>query len=226
VREALVAAQDAPETIDRFRVVIEALASEYDVMDVAAAAVKVAHEATAGDGPDEDVEIPTVTVGEYKGRSGNDRSATRFGRNAPRSGGGGSGSYGRERPAGRERHGFSEPYEGGPGGGGASRGRPAESGDYAAGRPPRQPRSGAADGNWTTTRVYVGAGRKMGIRPADLVGAIANEAGIEARAIGAIEITDRFSLVEVPEAVVDNVVDALRGTTIKGKRVVVRRDRA
>jgi ATP-dependent RNA helicase DeaD len=74
--------------------------------------------------------------------------------------------------------------------------------------------------------VYVGAGRKMGIRPGDLVGAIANEAGIDARAIGAIEIADRFSLVEVPDAAIDAVVDALRGTTIKGKRVVVRRDKA
>ena len=75
------------------------------------------------------------------------------------------------------------------------------------------------------TRVYVGAGRKAGIRPGDLVGAIANEANIDSRSIGAIEIADRFSLVEVPESMAEQVIDALRATTIKGKRVTVRRDR-
>jgi ATP-dependent RNA helicase DeaD len=75
------------------------------------------------------------------------------------------------------------------------------------------------------TRVYVGAGRKAGIRPGDLVGAIANEARIDSRSIGAIEVADRFSLVEVPEAMADQIIDALRNTTIKGKRVSVRRDR-
>jgi ATP-dependent RNA helicase DeaD len=63
------------------------------------------------------------------------------------------------------------------------------------------------------------------VRPADLVGAIANEAGLDAREIGAIDIADRFALVEVPGDAVDGVIDALRGATIRGKRVLVRRDR-
>ena len=75
------------------------------------------------------------------------------------------------------------------------------------------------------SRVYVGIGRTDGVRPADLVGAIANEAGLDSREIGAIEIADRFSLVEVPDAAADEVVAALRRATIKGRRVVVRRDR-
>ncbi len=75
-------------------------------------------------------------------------------------------------------------------------------------------------------RIYVGAGRKSNMRPADLVGAIVNEASIEARGIGAIEITDRFSLVELPEDRVDDVIAALRATTIKGKRLTVRRDQS
>ena len=49
------------------------------------------------------------------------------------------------------------------------------------------------------TRIFVGAGRVAGIRPKDLVGAITNEAGLQGRDIGGIEIGDRFSLVEVPE---------------------------
>jgi ATP-dependent RNA helicase DeaD len=63
------------------------------------------------------------------------------------------------------------------------------------------------------------------VRPADLVGAIANEAGVDSRAIGAIEIADRYSLVELPNEIADDVINALRTTTIKGKRVPVRRDR-
>ena len=75
------------------------------------------------------------------------------------------------------------------------------------------------------TRLYVGIGRQGGLRPGDLVGAIANEAGLDARAIGAIDIADRFSLVEVPAAAADEVIRALRGTSLRGKRVMVRRDR-
>ena len=73
-------------------------------------------------------------------------------------------------------------------------------------------------------RIYIAAGRKLGMRPADLVGAIANEAGINARGIGDIEIADGFSLVEVPESDADRVVDALRGATLRGRKVAVRRD--
>ena len=43
--------------------------------------------------------------------------------------------------------------------------------------------------------------------------------------IGAIEINDGFSLVEVPETVADDVIDALRATKIRGLKVTVRRER-
>ncbi|MCW3021564.1 MAG: ATP-independent helicase, partial [Conexibacter sp.] len=75
------------------------------------------------------------------------------------------------------------------------------------------------------TRLFVGAGRTAGIRPQDLVGAIANESGLSGRQIGAIEIADRFSLVEVPEGSADHVVSTLRTSTIKGKKTTVRRER-
>jgi ATP-dependent RNA helicase DeaD len=74
-------------------------------------------------------------------------------------------------------------------------------------------------------RLYIGAGRAANVRANDLVGAIVNEAGVDPRAIGAIQITDRFSLVEVPAEIADSIIEALRATTIKGKRVPVRRDR-
>jgi len=75
-------------------------------------------------------------------------------------------------------------------------------------------------------KLYLGAGRKLKIRPGDIVGAITNEMGMDASAIGAIQIWDRHSIVEVPDSVADEVIATLSATTIKGKRVQVRRDRS
>ncbi len=74
-------------------------------------------------------------------------------------------------------------------------------------------------------RIFIGIGRNNSIRPADLVGAIANEARIDSRNIGAIDIADKFSLVEVPGGAADGIIKALRGATIRGKKVLVRYDR-
>lgn len=63
------------------------------------------------------------------------------------------------------------------------------------------------------------------MRPQDLVGAITGETRVSGRDIGSIEIADRFSLVEVPNGAVDEVIAALRGSTIKGRKTTVRRDR-
>jgi ATP-dependent RNA helicase DeaD len=75
-------------------------------------------------------------------------------------------------------------------------------------------------------RLFVGAGRRAGIRPGDLVGAITGEAGIQSRAIGAIEIADGFSLVDVPEEMADDIIVALRATKIRGLKPTVKRDRS
>jgi ATP-dependent RNA helicase DeaD len=73
--------------------------------------------------------------------------------------------------------------------------------------------------------LFVGAGREAGIRPGDLVGAITGEAGINSRELGAIQIAERFSLVEVPASRAEDIIAALRATTIRGRKVPVRRDR-
>ncbi|MGQ0574746.1 MAG: DEAD/DEAH box helicase [Pseudonocardia sp.] len=84
---------------------------------------------------------------------------------------------------------------------------------------PRPPRAG-------TTRLFVNAGRASGVRPQDIVGALANESNLSGRDIGAIQIHERHALVEIPEHAADEVLRALRGsTTLKGRRANVRRDR-
>ncbi len=69
-----------------------------------------------------------------------------------------------------------------------------------------------------TGLVYVGLGRKAGIRPGDLVGAIANETDLVGRQIGPIRIADAYSVVGVPEESVETVVAAIKATTIRGKK--------
>ncbi len=169
---------------DHFRAVVDSLAQEFDIMDVAAAAVKMAD---AKDGAEAE-EIPSVTMRpDRPGVSAKSSLGPRPDR-AP------SARAGSERPE-------------------ASKG-----GGKAFGKKRITP-------EWDVARLYIGAGRSANIRPADLVGAIVNEAGVDARAIGAIQITDRFSLVEVPAEIADSIIETLRAATIKGKRVPVRRDR-
>ena len=66
-------------------------------------------------------------------------------------------------------------------------------------------------------------GRKGGVRPGDLVGAIANETGLSGREIGPIRITENFSVVGVPAGSVDSVVSAMSNATMRGKKAKVRR---
>jgi len=214
VRETLVA--DGAD-LDHFRVVVESLAGEFDVMDVAAAAVKLVHGAAVQER--DEVDIPEVQPRERPAQGAARRAGGRFERRErgdrpvriPRGEGGPDdrrvgGAYD-DRPARRPR-------------------REREGGEGREERGRRSPRAGRrSPPEWETTRLFIGAGRKAGVRPADLVGAIANEVGVDSSAIGAIEIADRFSLVEVPEEIVEDVIGALRATTIKGKRVTVRRDR-
>jgi ATP-dependent RNA helicase DeaD len=150
------------DDLESFRVAVEPLLDEFDVMDVALAAVKLAHEASGSVADDED--IPDAPV------------LSDDGSRPPRAASG------------------------------------------------RARRAGSATGDGIT-RLFVGAGRAAGVRPHDLVGAIAGETRLSGRDIGAIEIADRFSLVEVPESAADDVIRALRASTIKGKKPTVRRER-
>ncbi|GAB3070070.1 DEAD/DEAH box helicase [Micromonospora schwarzwaldensis] len=157
VRESLL-----EDDLEPFRAVVESLTDEFDLMEVALAAVRLAHEATLPGTADEE-EIPQVAV----------------------------------RPN----------REGRPG---------SESRDRRGGV-----RSRAAG----TAQVFIGLGRRAGVRPQDLVGAITGETRVSGRDIGSIEIADRFSLVEVPQGMADEVIQGLRGSTIKGRKATVRRDR-
>lgn len=72
------------------------------------------------------------------------------------------------------------------------------------------------------TRLFVDAGRRAGVRPGDIVGALANETGIPAGAIGAIDIYDAFTFVDVPAEYRDQVLDGMRGARIRNREANVR----
>ncbi|HKE61253.1 MAG TPA: DEAD/DEAH box helicase [Nitrospira sp.] len=94
--------------------------------------------------------------------------------------------------------------------------RDISGGRHRADRPARRAPEAAM------VRVYVGAGRDAGIRPGDLVGAIANEARVNSNVIGAIQIEERFSLVDIPEALARGIIEVLGRSRIKGRKVPVR----
>lgn len=71
-------------------------------------------------------------------------------------------------------------------------------------------------------RLFVDAGREHGVRPGDIVGAIANEADIPGRSIGAIDIFDRFTYVELPTKYRDQVIERMSDAMIRKRRANIR----
>jgi ATP-dependent RNA helicase DeaD len=153
--------------VDEFSTIVDSLAHEFELRDVAMAAVKLAHEA-GGATTDDDVDIPDATLP----------------------------------PA---------------------RPRADKKGKVSDGRRPTE-RAGRTDESMA--RIWISLGRTSGVRPGDLVGAIANESGLNGREIGHIDVAPSFSIVEIPESSVEDVLAAMRHTTIRGKKAVIRRDRA
>jgi ATP-dependent RNA helicase DeaD len=71
-------------------------------------------------------------------------------------------------------------------------------------------------------RLFMDVGRKNGLRPTDIVGAIANEAGIPGKAIGAIDIYDHYAFVEIPAEYKDQVLQGMQRTRIRNQRANLR----
>jgi ATP-dependent RNA helicase DeaD len=71
-------------------------------------------------------------------------------------------------------------------------------------------------------RLFVDAGREAGVRPGDIVGAIAGESDIPGRVIGAIDVHARFTFVDIPAEYVDRVLERMRNVQIRGVPIVVK----
>lgn len=67
-------------------------------------------------------------------------------------------------------------------------------------------------------------GRAHGVEPSNIVGAIANEAGLDARNIGQISINDNHSMVELPIGMPKDVFGDLRKVWVCGQQLRISRD--
>lgn len=85
----------------------------------------------------------------------------------------------------------------------------------------------AAAAGWTgeMSKLFVTLGERDGLKPGDLVGTIAGEAGIPGGKIGKVDVYESHTIVEVPAAESERIITVLNGKMIKGRKVAVRADR-
>lgn len=71
-------------------------------------------------------------------------------------------------------------------------------------------------------RYQIEVGRVDGVRPANIVGAIANEAGISGSDIGSIDIRGNYSTIDLPEGMPKDVYQLLQKTWVSGKQLRIK----
>ena len=76
--------------------------------------------------------------------------------------------------------------------------------------------TGAEEG---MVRLFINIGKKDKIKPGDILGAIAGESGMPGRLVGAIDMFDKYTFVEVPGEYGKEVLNAMKHAKIKGKAV-------
>jgi ATP-dependent RNA helicase DeaD len=89
-------------------------------------------------------------------------------------------------------------------------------------QPPVEELRAHAQAGVTSVWLSLGVGRRNGVQPRDIVGAIANEAGVPGPSVGAIDIRENFSLVELPVDLVPPVLDRMRKAMICGRYLNIR----
>jgi len=89
----------------------------------------------------------------------------------------------------------------------------------ASGAPPEVIRAEAPE----RVRLSMSVGKRDGVRPSDVVGSIANEAGIAGRDIGPIEIRDSVTYVEVPAEAAERIIESVGRSRFRGRSVNLKR---
>ncbi len=74
----------------------------------------------------------------------------------------------------------------------------------------------------SSVKVEISAGRANRLAPNFVLGALVDATGMPGKAFGKIDIYDRFTTVEVPEADMDHVLESMTGTKINGQKVNVK----
>ncbi|GAB6197203.1 DEAD/DEAH box helicase [Lysobacter xanthus] len=89
---------------------------------------------------------------------------------------------------------------------------------------PRRERapSRGPDPGMETFRIEVG--HTHGVKPGNIVGAIANEADLESKFIGRIDIRDHFTLIDLPSGMPRETMEHLKRVRVAGQQLKIRRD--
>jgi len=83
-------------------------------------------------------------------------------------------------------------------------------------RPKRERKSRPEqDGDISWIKYRMDVGKKHGVKPGDIVGAIANEAGIDSEYIGRIELQEQISYVHLPEGMPKEIFQHLKKVRIR-----------
>jgi ATP-dependent RNA helicase DeaD len=105
---------------------------------------------------------------------------------------------------------------------GKARTAPSSAEAPADSSPPRKPRAKSAGSSLMETfRIEVGS--VHGIKPGNIVGAIANEAGIEGVHIGRVDIREEYSFVDLPEGMPTQIFKQLQKVRVVGRELRISR---
>jgi len=106
---------------------------------------------------------------------------------------------------------------------GGERGGRNERGGRGGERKPRRNRSETPDEGMTRFRIEVG--NQHGVRPGNIVGCIANEAGLDSEFIRQLNIEDTFSTVDLPSDMPKKARDDLRNAWVCGQQLKISEDK-
>jgi ATP-dependent RNA helicase DeaD len=103
----------------------------------------------------------------------------------------------------------------------------AETGEAMFAAEPQRPRERRADAppasDFPMETFRIEVGHTHGVQPGNIVGAIANEADLESRYIGRIDIRDDYSLVDLPEGMPRELLEHLKRVRVAGLPLRMRR---
>jgi ATP-dependent RNA helicase DeaD len=84
---------------------------------------------------------------------------------------------------------------------------------------PRKAKVNRTDVDWQTYRLEVG--KEHGARPGDIVGAIANEISLDSSYIGAINLHDKHSFVQLPKGIPADLFKQLKGVRVRRQPLAI-----
>lgn len=75
-------------------------------------------------------------------------------------------------------------------------------------------------------RLFINVGKEQKIQPKHIVESIASSTSLSGKLIGAIDIYDRYTFVEVPSEFADEVMESMKNHTVRGKRINIEKSNA